>query len=127
MSDLPVQTKRFRVDTTRPHSRSKLRSKIRHVMAVASFMFPLMAAFIYIMSWFQLPEQRGGHYQLSIIFVACGMVALLFYAWTRAENLRRREISAKNKELRQQRREEGFREDEAKRQAKKSEMMAKED
>ena len=126
MSELPVQKKQFRVDTSRPRSRSKMRSKIRHVMAVASVMFPLMAAFIFIMSWFQIAEQRRSHYHLAIIFVACGMVTLVFYAWARAENLRRREISAKNRELRQQRREEAFREEEARRQAQKSEMMSKE-
>jgi len=59
MSDLPVQTKRFKVDTSRPHSRSKLRSKVRHIMAVASGMFPLMGLFIVGMSWFRLPPERG--------------------------------------------------------------------
>ena len=119
----PVQSDRFRVDTSRPRSRSKMRSKIRHILAVASGMFPLMALFIYLMSWFQLPEQRRGHYMLVIIFFACGMVALLFYAWTRAEKLRRHEVSARNRELKYRNREEAFRLEEAKRLARKAEKI----
>ena len=103
-----------------------MRSKVRHVMAVASGMFPLMALFIYLMSWFQLPEQRKGHYTLTILFLACGMVTLLFYAWTRAEKLRRHEISAQNRELKYRHREEAFLREEAERQARKAETTAKE-
>ena len=126
MSTAPVQTDRFKVDTSRPRSRSKMRSKVRHVMAVASGMFPMMALFIYLMSWFQLPEQRKGHYTLTLVFLACGMVALLFYAWTRAEKLRRHEISARNRELKYRHREEVFLQEEAKRLARKAATNAKE-
>ena len=126
MSDAPVQNGRFKVDTSRPRSRSKMRSKVRHVMAVASGMFPMMALFIYLMSWFQLPEQRKGHYTLTLVFLACGMVALLFYAWTRAEKLRRHEISARNRELKYRHREEVFLQEEAKRLARKAATNAKE-
>ena len=108
MKESAVQPPRFKVDTSRPRSRTKLRSKIRHILAVASGMFPLMALFIYLMSWFQLPEQRRGHYALVVVFFACGMVSLLFYAWTRAEKLRRHEISARNRELKYRNREEAF-------------------
>ena len=108
MNESPDQP-RFKVDTSRPRSRTKLRSKIRHVLAVASGMFPFMALFIYLMSWFQLPEQRRGHYMLVVVFFACGMVSLLFYAWTRAEKMRRHEISARNRELKYREREEAFR------------------
>ena len=126
MSDAPVQNGRFKVDTSRPRSRSKMRSKVRHVMAVASGMFPMMALFIYLISWFQLPEQRKGHYTLTLVFLACGMVALLFYAWTRAEKLRRHEISARNRELKYRHREEVFLQEEAKRLARKAATNAKE-
>ncbi|NCA82952.1 MAG: hypothetical protein EOM72_09440 [Opitutae bacterium] len=126
MSDTSAPTGHFKVDTSRPRSRSKMRSKVRHVMAVASGMFPLMALFIYLMSWFQLPEQRRGHYTLTIIFLACGMVTLLLYAWTRAEKLRRHEISAQNRELKYRHREEAFLREEAKRLARKAGTSAKE-
>ena len=126
MRGTPVQNGRFKVDTSRPRSRSKMRSKVRHVMAVASGMFPMMALFIYLMSWFQLPEQRKGHYTLTLVFLACGMVALLFYAWTRAEKLRRHEISARNRELKYRHREEVFLQEEAKRLARKAATNAKE-
>ena len=110
MPPLPVQNDRFKVDTSRPRSRSKLRSKIRHVLAVAAGMFPLMALFVYLMSWFQIPEMRRDFYRLAIVFLACGMVALLFYAWARSEKLRRHEISARNRELKYRERERAFRE-----------------
>ena len=59
MSIAPVQTDRFKVDTSRPRSRMKMRAKIRHVLAVASGMFPLMALFVYGMSMFRLKAQIG--------------------------------------------------------------------
>jgi Na+/melibiose symporter-like transporter len=126
MSEFELQHQ-FKVDTSRPRSRIKMRSKIRHVLAVAAGMFPLMALFIYLMSWFQLPEQRKGHHLLAIIFLACGMVTLMFYAWARSEKLRRREISSKNRELRHQEREEAFRREQAKIQGRKAATIAKED
>ena len=73
-------------------------------------MFPLMALFVYLMSWFQIPEMRRDLYRLAIVFLACGMVALLFYAWARSEKLRRHEISARNRELKYRDRERAFRE-----------------
>ena len=94
-----VQRVDFKVDTSRPRSRSKLRSKMRHVLAVASGMFPLMALFVYGMSLFQLPAARKPYYHLIVIFLAGGMVTLVFYAWARSEKQRRREISARNREL----------------------------
>ena len=114
MNELPVQTKHFKVDTSRPHSKSKMRAKVRHVMAVASGMFPLMGVFIVIMSWFRLPPERAPYYKLAIVFVACGMMTLVFYAWLRAENIRRREISQENRERRRQAREEAYQRDVAK-------------
>jgi len=101
MANLPVQKTDFRVDTRRPRSRSKLRAKIRHILAVAAGMFPVMAVFVYLMALFQIPEQRRSLHQLAAVFMGCGMVSLLFYAWARAEKLRRREVSARNRELRQ--------------------------
>ena len=100
MNESAVQSARFKVDTSRPHSRVKLRAKIRHILAVSAGMFPLMALFIYLMSWFRLPVERKDHYFLAIVFLACGMVTLLFYAWARSEKMRRHEISARNRELR---------------------------
>lgn len=121
------QSSGFRVDTRRPRSRSKLRSKIRHVLAVAAGMFPLMATFVFIRSLFLIAEQRRNLYHLAIAFLACGMVALLLYAWTRAEKLRRHEVSARNRELKYRRREEAFQREEEKRLAGKAGWMAKED
>ena len=126
MSESGVQNHHFKVDTSRPRSRSKMRSKIRHILAVMAGMFPLMAIFTFLMSWFQLPEQRKSHYQVAFIFFGCGMVTLLFYAWGRAEKLRRREVSARNRELRQQEREEAFLREQAKRQARQAATISKE-
>jgi len=126
MSDLPVKTKHFKVDTSRPHSRSKMRSKVRHIMAVASGMFPLMGVFIVVMAWFRLPPERAPYYKMAIIFVGCGMVALLWYAWLRAENIRRREIAQENRDRRRQNREDAHQREAAERQAQKGNAMAKE-
>lgn len=109
MSELPVQGNHFRVDTSRPRSKTKMRSKIRHILAVAAGMFPLMALFVFLMSLLRLAPQRTPYYKLSIVFLGCGMVTLLLYAWARAEKLRRREISARNRELKYREREEAFR------------------
>lgn len=117
MGELPVQQNHFRVDTRRHRSRSKIRSKIRQVLAVSSGMFPLMAAFVAAMSWFRLPVERPPYYKLAVVFLACGMVTLLLYAWARAEKLRRREVSNRNRELRHREREEAWRREEAKIQA----------
>lgn len=126
MSTAPVQSDRFKVDTSRPHSRAKTRSKIRHILAVASGMFPLMALFIYGMSLLRLPLMRKPYYELAIIFLACGMVTLMFYAWARAEKLRRREISARNRELRHREREEELRREREKILARKAAAAVKE-
>lgn len=117
MAELPVQSGNFKVDTHRPRSRSKMRSKFRHVMAVASGMFPAMAAFVFLMSMFRLPVERPPYFRLAIVFFACGMVSLVFYAWARAEKLRRHEISARNRELRQRDQAEALRREREKRQA----------
>jgi Na+/melibiose symporter-like transporter len=108
MTEPRMPPRKFKVDTRRPRSRSKLRSKIRHVLATAAGMFPLMAAFVYLMSLWRLPVERMPYYRLAIIFFACGMVALLFYAWARSEKLRRHEVSARNRELKYREREEEF-------------------
>ncbi len=126
MSETLPQARHFKVDTSRPRSRSKLRSKVRHVMAVASGMFPLMALFVYGMSLFRLSIERAPYTRLALIFLGCGMVTLLFYAWTRAEKLRRHEISAKNRELKYRHREEAFLREEAERKARQAETPAKE-
>ena len=126
MSIAPVQSDRFRVDTSRPHSRAKTRSKIRHILAVASGMFPLMAFFIYGMSLFRLEPERTPYYKLAIIFLGCGMLTLMFYAWARAEKQRRREISARNRELRYREREEELRREREKMQARKAVAVVKE-
>ena len=127
MNEPPAQSGRFKVDTSRPRSRTKLRSKIRHVLAVASGMFPMMSLFIYLMSFFRLEVERARYYRLSLVFLACGMVTLLFYAWTRAEKLRRHEVSARNRELKYRMREEAFLREQMKNEARKSETTAKED
>ncbi len=101
MAELPVQSGNFKVDTHRPRSRTKMRAKFRQIMGVASGMFPVMAVFVFLMSLFQIPEQRRSLHQLAAIFLGCGMVSLLVYAWARAEKLRRHEISARNREQRQ--------------------------
>ena len=109
MSIAPVQTDRFKVDTSRPRSRMKTRAKIRHVLAVASGMFPFMALFVYGMSLLRLPAQRVPYNKLIVAFVACGMVSLMLYAWARAEKQRRREVSARNRERKYREREEELR------------------
>jgi hypothetical protein len=109
MAALPVQNGKFRVDTSRPRSRSKMRAKFRHVMGVAAGMFPLMAAFVFVMSLFQIAEQRKSLHQLAAVFLGCGMASLLFYAWARSEKLRRHEISRLNREQRQRRQAEALR------------------
>ncbi len=101
MSELPVQKRDFKVDTHRPRSRSKMRSKFRHITAVAAGMFPLMALFVLIMALFQIELQRRGLYKLAVIFFGCGMVSLLMYAWARSEKLRRHEVSRRNRAQRQ--------------------------
>ena len=126
MSTAPVQSDRFRVDTSRPHSRAKTRAKIRHILAVASGMFPLMALFIYGMSLFRLAPLRTPYYKLALVFLGCGMVMLMFYAWARAEKLRRREISARNRELRHREREEELRHEREKILARKTTAAVKE-
>lgn len=95
----PVFPPNFKVDTRRTYNRNKLRSKIRHVLAVASGMFPLMALFVFVMSFRLIPEQRGNLHRLAIIFVGCGLFFLMLYAWARSEKQRRREISARNREM----------------------------
>ena len=50
MSRLPVQNDGFRVDTSRPRSRTKMRAKIRTVLGVSAGMLPLMALVIFLMS-----------------------------------------------------------------------------
>ncbi|HPC18939.1 MAG: hypothetical protein KBC66_02105 [Kiritimatiellae bacterium] len=117
----------FRVDTRRHRSRSKMRSKIRHMLAVAAAMFPLMAAFVFIRALFLIPEHRRGLYQLAIVFLACGMVSLMAYAWARSEKLRRHEVSARNRELKYRRREERFRQETARRAVLPAQAAAKED
>ena len=126
MSTAPVQSDRFKVDTSRPHSRAKTRAKIRHILAVASGMFPLMALFVYGMSLLRLEAQRRPYYQLAIVFFACGMVALMLYAWARAEKQRRREVSARNRERKYREREEELRREREKIMARKAALAAKE-
>ena len=125
MSTAPVQTDRFKVDTSRPRSRMKTRAKIRHVLAVAAGMFPFMALFVYAMSLFRLPAQRVPYNQLIVAFIAAGMVSLMLYAWARAEKLRRREVSNRNRELRHREREEAWRREEAEMQARDMDSSAK--
>ena len=124
MSTAPVQTDRFKVDTSRPRSRMKMRSKIRHVLAVAAGMFPLMALFVYAMSLFRLSAQRGPYYKLIVAFLAGGMVSLMLYAWARAEKQRRREVSARNRERKYREREEELRLERAKIQARRAAAAA---
>ena len=124
MDELPVQRSHFRVDTRRPRSRTKIRSKIRQILAVSSGMFPLMAAFVVAMSWFRLPVQRMPYYKLAIVFFACGMVTLLLYAWARAEKQRRREVSARNRDRKYREREEELRREREKIQAQRAAAAA---
>ena len=125
MSEFELQ-RQFKVDTSRPRSRTKLRSKIRHVLAVASGMFPLMAAFVFAMSFLRLRVERAPYNTLAITFLGCGMVTLLLYAWTRAEKLRRHEISARNRELKYRNREAAYRQEQARIQARKAAAASKE-
>ena len=124
MSTAPVQTDRFKVDTSRPRSRAKARAKVRHVLAVASGMFPLMALFVYGMSMFRLKAQRAPYNKLILAFIACGMVSLMLYAWARAEKQRRREVSARNRERKYREREEELRLERAKIQARRAAAAA---
>ncbi|NLB65544.1 MAG: hypothetical protein GX803_03625 [Lentisphaerae bacterium] len=101
MSSLPVQQANFRVDTSRPRSRSKLRSKIRQVLGVFSVMFPAMSVFVFVMSLFYHELQRKNLHVLAMVFVGLGMLSLLFYAWARADKNRRHELSMRRRELRQ--------------------------
>ena len=125
MNELPVQQNHFRVDTRRHRSRSKIRSKVRQVLAVSSGMFPLMAAFVVAMSWFRLPVERPPYYKLAIVFLACGMVTLVLFAWARAEKLRRREVSNRNRELRHRERDEAWRREAAEFEARETASSAK--
>ena len=124
MSNTSAPTGHFKVDTSRPRSRSKMRSKIRQVMAVASGMFPLMALFVYGMSLLRLAAQRKPYYQLAIAFLGCGMVALVLYAWARAEKQRRREVSARNRDRKYREREEELRREREKMQARRAATTA---
>ncbi len=124
MSTAPVQSDRFRVDTSRPHSRTKTRAKLRHILAVASGMFPLMALFVFGMSLLRLEAQRKPYYQLAIAFLGCGMVVLLLYAWARAEKQRRREVSARNRDRKYREREEELRREREKIQAQRAAAAA---
>ena len=112
MSETIPPPRKFKVDTSRPRSRSKLRSKIRQILAIATGMFPLMALFVYLMALFQIPEQRRSLHHLAIIFLGCGMVFALFYAWARSEKLRRHEVSLRNRELKYRAREEAAKREE---------------
>ncbi|MDR0993518.1 MAG: hypothetical protein LBN38_02980 [Verrucomicrobiota bacterium] len=102
MDRLRVQQVDFKVDTRRPHSRAKLRSKFRHVMAVAAGMFPTMGVFVFLMSLFRLPVERPPYYHLSLIFFGCGMASLLLYSFARVEKHRRHEESKRLRELKHQ-------------------------
>ena len=101
-----------------------MRSKIRHVLAVAAGMFPLMALFVYAMSLFRLSAQRGPYYKLIVAVLAGGMVSLMLYAWARAEKQRRREVSARNRERKYREREEELRLERAKIQARRAAAAA---
>lgn len=96
----PVEQVHFRVDTRRPHSHSKRRAQWRHVLAVASGMFPLMALFVWGMSMVTMPAPaRPRMYPLALGFLACGMVSLFFYTLAWAARNRRHEISRRNREM----------------------------
>ena len=103
MSKMPVQQQSFRVDTRRPRSRSKLRAKFRQVMAVSAGMFPLMAVFIFLMSFWQIQEQRKGLFTLALVFAGCGMVSLLVFLWARADKARRQDEFRSRQEQKQAR------------------------
>ncbi len=120
MSRLPVQTEGFRVDTSRPRSRTKMRAKFRTVLGVSAGVLPLMALVIFLMSFLQIPEQREKLHLLALILLGSGMVVLMFYAWARAEKLRRREISARNREARYREQAEHLRQEREKKAAERS-------
>lgn len=95
----PVEKGGFRVDTRRPHSHSKRRAQWRHVWAVASGMFPLMALFVFLMAQLTLPApERPRMYPLVLGFLACGMVSLFLFTIAWAARNRRHEISRRNRE-----------------------------
>ena len=66
MSTAPVQSDRFKVDTSRPRSRMKMRSKIRHVLAVAAGM-PQMALFrhLRVLQAGQVVRKTKGDWELA--------------------------------------------------------------
>lgn len=95
----PAEQGGFRVDTRRPHSHSKRRAQWRHVWAVASGMFPLMALFVFLMTQLTLPApERPRMYPLVLGFLACGMVSLFLFTIAWAARNRRHEISRRNRE-----------------------------
>lgn len=99
----PVESGHFRVDTRRPHSHSKRRAQWRHVLAVASGMFPLMALFVWGMAMMTMPPPaRARMYPLALGFLACGMVSLFLYTLAWAARNRRHEISRRNRERKYQ-------------------------
>jgi hypothetical protein len=98
-----IREGRFKADTSRRHSKSKVRAQIRHVLEVGSVMSPLAALFIWIMSLFVLPVERAAYYRLALKFVMAGMAFLLGYLWARAEKKRRQAVSDRNRALRHQR------------------------
>ena len=95
-----IREGRFKADTSRRHSKNKLRAQIRHVLEVGTVMCPLAALFIWIMSLFVLPVERTAYYRLALKFVMAGMAFLLGFLWARAEKKRRQTISERNRALR---------------------------
>ena len=93
---------RFKADTSRRRSKSKLRAQIRRVLEIGAVIWPLAALFVCIMSLFQAPPERAPYYKLALKFLMAGMVFLLGYLWARSEKKRRQAISDRNRALRHQ-------------------------
>ena len=76
----------------RRHSSQKMRAQFRHVLAVASAIFPLAATFVYLRSLFMLADDTQRTFQkLALYFVIASMVSLLLYAIALADKKTRHE------------------------------------
>lgn len=97
-----IRQGRFKADTSRRHSKSKVRAQIRRVLEIGSVLWPLAALFVWIMSLLQAPPERAPYFKLALKFLMAGMVFLLGYLWARSEKKRRQAISDRNRALRHQ-------------------------
>lgn len=74
----------------RKKSGRKIRAQIRHMLAIASGIFPLAAAFTFIRSRFMLETEQPPFERLTLYFLIAGMVSFLLFAIARADKEKRR-------------------------------------